>query len=92
MEPSFRLGTAHIGPVDVTRLDVDDDAVGKGAVGRDDLAVRAVRIHREDAAAARSRTNSRPVMVDLATAGRLVWVTISVIYHLCLTSLPPYAA
>src|SRR3982074_831378 len=34
-----------------------------------------------------SSTNSRPVVVELATAGLLVWVTISVICHLWLTSL-----
>src|SRR5438046_1493411 len=34
-----------------------------------------------------SSTNSRPVVVELATAGLLVWVTISVIGHLWLTSL-----
>src|SRR4051794_12033227 len=34
-----------------------------------------------------SSTNSLPVVVDLPTAGPLVWVTISVICHLCLTSL-----
>src|SRR5437660_10093913 len=34
-----------------------------------------------------SSTYSRPVVVELATAGLLVWVTISVICHLWLTSL-----
>ena len=34
-----RAGNAHIGPVDVTGCDIDDDAVGMRAVGRDDLAI-----------------------------------------------------
>src|SRR5262245_2961293 len=42
----------HIGPVDVTRFHVHDDPVGMGTAGRDDLGMRAVRIHRQDAAAA----------------------------------------
>ena len=43
---------AHIGPVDVTRGHVHDDAVGVRTVGRDGFGMRAVRIHRQDAAAA----------------------------------------
>src|SRR5205085_11922602 len=35
-----------------------------------------------------SSTNSRPVAVDLAIAGLLVRLAVSVIGHLCLTSLP----
>ena len=52
IEPSFEVGDAHVGPIDMTRLHIDDDAVGKGAIGHDDLAVGAVRIHRVNAAAA----------------------------------------
>ena len=52
MEPSFEAGDAHVGPVDMTGLDIDDDAVGKVAIGDDGLAVGAVRVHRVNAVAA----------------------------------------
>ena len=37
IEPSFEVGDAHVGPVDMTGFDIDDDAVGKVAIGDDDL-------------------------------------------------------
>jgi len=43
---------AHIGPVDVTCRHVHDNAVGVGTVSRNDFGVRAVRVHRQHAAAA----------------------------------------
>jgi hypothetical protein len=47
-----QIGHAHIGPIDVTRLRIDRDAVGVSAIGDDDLLVGAVGIHRMNAAAA----------------------------------------
>jgi len=35
----IQVGNAHIGPVDVTCRDVDDDAVGMDAIRRNDLAI-----------------------------------------------------
>jgi hypothetical protein len=43
-----RRGVAHVGPVDVSRPDIDRDAIGVSAFGNDDLAVGAVRIQRND--------------------------------------------
>ena len=43
-----RRGVAHIGPVDVSRRDIDGDAIGVSALGDDDLAVGAVRVQRQD--------------------------------------------
>ena len=47
-----QLGNPHIGPVDVSRRDIERDAVGVSALGDDDLAVGAVRIERDDAVVA----------------------------------------
>ncbi len=52
MEPSFRLENAHVGPVDVPAFDIDRDAIRHPALVDDDLAVGAVRVHREHAVAA----------------------------------------
>jgi hypothetical protein len=41
----IQIGDAHVGPVDVTSLDVHGDAVGEVAIGDDGLAVGAVGIH-----------------------------------------------
>ena len=46
------VGDAHVGPIDMTRLRIHDDAVGKVAIGDDGLAVGAVGIHRVNAVAA----------------------------------------
>src|SRR5262245_33101343 len=43
---------AHVGPIDVTCFDIDDDAVGEWAPGDDHLAVASVGIHRQDTAVA----------------------------------------
>ena len=45
-----KVGDAHIGPIDMSRLRIDDDAVGHAAIGDDGLFVGPVRIHRVDAA------------------------------------------
>lgn len=45
-----RARNAHVGPVDVTSLGIDHDAIGKSAIGHDRLFVGAVRVHRVDAA------------------------------------------
>src|SRR4029077_1859294 len=47
-----QVGNAHVGPVDVPGFDVYRDAVGDPAIGDDDLAVGAVRVHREHPVAA----------------------------------------
>src|SRR5262249_24757814 len=44
-------GNAHVGPVDVTRLEIDDDAVRDSAAVDDDFAVRAVGIYGNNPAA-----------------------------------------
>ena len=41
--------SAHVGPVDVSRTDIDCDAIGPVAFARDDLLVRTVGIERKDA-------------------------------------------
>ena len=43
--PVVQVGNAHIGPVDMTSLDIDDDAVGKMTARHDRLAVGTVRVH-----------------------------------------------
>jgi hypothetical protein len=43
---------AHVGPVDMTSLGIDHDAVGQMAIGRDGLTVGTVRIHGVNAAGA----------------------------------------
>ena len=42
------LGNPHIGPVEVSRRDIERDAVGVSALGDDHLAVGAVGIERDD--------------------------------------------
>ena len=46
--PVVQVGNAHIGPVDMTRLGIDDDAVGKVTARHDGLAVGTVRVHDVD--------------------------------------------
>ena len=46
------VGNAHVGPVDMPGFDVHRNAVGEPALGDDDLAIRAVRVHREHPVAA----------------------------------------
>ena len=43
--PVVQVGNAHIGPVDMTGLGIDDDAVGKVTARHDGLAVGTVRVH-----------------------------------------------
>ncbi|WP_347338803.1 hypothetical protein [Bradyrhizobium vignae] len=50
--PVVERGDAHVGPIDVTRLYIHDDAVGEAAVGNDDLAVGTIGIHRVNAVTA----------------------------------------
>src|SRR5262249_47817408 len=45
-------GHAHVGPIDVTGLDIHGDAVGQATIGDDGLAVGAIGIHRVNAASA----------------------------------------
>jgi hypothetical protein len=52
MEPSFAVGP-HVGPVNVSRRDIDRDAIGVSAPSDDDLAVGAVRIQRNDTVVAK---------------------------------------
>ena len=55
-----QVGNAHIGPVDMAASASTTMPSGRRQSVDDDLAVGAVRIHREDPATAHSRTNSRP--------------------------------
>src|SRR5262249_7412426 len=48
----IEVGHAHVGPINMTRLDIHADAVGKAAIGDNGLAVRAVGVHRVNAVAA----------------------------------------
>src|SRR5260221_3420806 len=48
--PVIQAWDAHVGPVDVASLSIDDDAVWQVAVRHDGLAVRAIRIHGLNAA------------------------------------------
>jgi hypothetical protein len=45
-----KIRDAHVGPVDMTGLGIDDDAVGQMAIRYNRLTVRAVRIHRVNTA------------------------------------------
>ena len=47
-----QIRNAHVGPVDVTRLAIDDHTIGYAAAGDEHLLVRAVGIDREDPPAA----------------------------------------
>src|SRR6202030_740378 len=47
--PVIQVRDAHVGPVDMASLGIDDDAVGQMAIRHDGLAVGAVRIHRVNA-------------------------------------------
>jgi len=42
------VGDTHVGPIDMSRLRIHDDAVGQMAIGDDGLFVGPVRIHRVD--------------------------------------------
>ena len=44
------VGDTHVGPIDMTRLRIHDDAVGQMAISDDSLFVGPVRIHHVDAA------------------------------------------
>ena len=46
------VGNPHVGPVNVTRINVHCDAIGESAVRYYDLSAGAVRIHRHDTVAA----------------------------------------
>ena len=46
----IQVRNAHVGPVDMAGLDIDDDAVGQVAIRHDGLAVGTVRIHAVNAA------------------------------------------
>src|SRR6266581_1973410 len=46
----IQVWDAHVGPVDMASLGIDDDAVGQMAIRHDDLAVGTVRIHGVNAA------------------------------------------
>src|SRR5947209_4019407 len=48
--PIVQVRDAHVGPVDMAGLAIDDDAVRQMAIRHDDLAVGTVRIHRVYAA------------------------------------------
>src|SRR5712664_3408931 len=48
--PVIQVWDAHVGPVDMARLGIDDDAVGQMAIRHDGLAVGTVRIHGVNAA------------------------------------------
>ena len=48
--PVIQVWDAHVGPVDMASLDIDDDAVGQMAIRHDGLAVGTVRIHGVNAA------------------------------------------
>ncbi len=47
-----QVGDAHVGPVDVPTCDIDRDAIRHPTLVDDDLAVGAIRVHREHAVAA----------------------------------------
>src|SRR5947207_5545528 len=46
--PIVLAGHAHVGPVDVSRLGIDDDAVRHPTAGDDHASIGAVRLHRQD--------------------------------------------
>ena len=48
--PVIQAWDAHVGPVDMASLSIDDDAVGQMAIRHDGLAVGTVRIHGVNAA------------------------------------------
>src|SRR6266576_6928985 len=48
--PVIQVWDAHVGPVDMASLGIDDDAVGQMAIRHDGLAVGTVRIHGMNAA------------------------------------------
>ena len=48
--PVIQVWDAHVGPVDMASLGIDDDAVGQMAIRHDGLAVGTVRIHGVNAA------------------------------------------
>jgi hypothetical protein len=48
--PVIQAWDAHVGPVDMAGLDIDDDAVWQMAIRNDGLAVGAVRVHGVNAA------------------------------------------
>jgi hypothetical protein len=56
---------AHIGPIDMTRLGIHDDAIGEPAFGNDDLVIGTVGIHRVNAAPAQFKKK------EAATACRI---------------------
>ncbi len=43
--PVIQAWDAHVGPIDMARISIDDDAVGQMAIRHDGLAVGTVRIH-----------------------------------------------
>jgi hypothetical protein len=45
----IEVGNAHVGPIDVARRHIHDNAVGETAIGDDGLAVGPVGIHRVNA-------------------------------------------
>src|SRR4029077_19006698 len=47
-----QVGNTHVGPVNVPRLNIDDNAIGKSALRYDGLSVGTVGIHRMNTAAA----------------------------------------
>ena len=53
--PVIQVWDAHIGPVDMASLSIDDDAVGQMAIRHDGLAVGTVRIHGVNAAGVKSQ-------------------------------------
>jgi hypothetical protein len=48
--PVIQVRDAHVGPVDMTGLNIDDDAVGQMAIRHDGFAVGTVRFHGVNAA------------------------------------------
>jgi hypothetical protein len=47
-----QAGNAHVGPVNMTRFNVDHDAIAVSAIAHDRLAIGAVRVHRMNTATA----------------------------------------
>ena len=92
------VGNTHVGPIDMTRLRIHDDAVGQMAIGDDGLFVGPVRIHRVDAAGVEFENEQAASRSLDAGCGasfcilKLGHVSVLSFLELCLDALSPPAA
>ncbi len=54
------VGDTHVGPIDMTRLRIHDDAIGEVAISHDGPAVRSIGVHRVNAVAAQFEHEQPP--------------------------------